>query len=248
MTPELLKSEADNCDAQSGLSPAPCSASWGGVSAINSDCMTVMSKLADNAYDLAICDPPYGINLDTKKWNPCTKPPHDSRVVASRDWNKIHGDDAPFDPAPWLKYKIVVLWGASSYCERLPGGMKWLIWDKREQMDSNNYSDCELAWTNKKGLLRIHRQLWSGLVVRGEENGSSRMHPTQKPVALMAWAMDQVKVPEGATVLDPYMGSGTTGIACLRTNRNFIGIEKDAAHFATACARLERECNQGALL
>ena len=60
--------------------------------------------------------------------------------------------------------------------------------------------------------------------------------------------MNQLKVPENATVLDPYMGSGTTGLACLRTNRNFIGIERDAEHFKTACARLERECKQGALL
>ena len=64
----------------------------------------------------------------------------------------------------------------------------------------------------------------------------------------MCWCMAQAKVPIGATVLDPYMGSGTTGIACLRTNRNFVGIEKDPEHFKTACARLEAECNQGALL
>lgn len=75
-----------------------------------------------------------------------------------------------------------------------------------------------------------------------------RLHPTQKPVPLMAWCMERAKVPEGATVLDPYMGSGSTGIACLRTGRNFVGIEKDPKHFATALARLEREINQGVLL
>jgi len=64
----------------------------------------------------------------------------------------------------------------------------------------------------------------------------------------MAWLMDQAKVPIGATVLDPYMGSGTTGIACLRTGRNFVGIETDPEYFAAAVSRLEREINQGALL
>jgi site-specific DNA-methyltransferase (adenine-specific) len=76
---------------------------------------------------------------------------------------------------------------------------------------------------------------------------ASREHPCQKPVGLMAWCMERAKVPAGATVLDPYMGSGTTGIACIRTGRKFIGIEIDADHFATARLRLEKELRQGLL-
>jgi DNA modification methylase len=74
-----------------------------------------------------------------------------------------------------------------------------------------------------------------------------RVHPAQKPVELLKWCMDQARVPEGATVLDPYMGSGTTGVACIRTGRKFIGIEIDAGHFATARKRLENELRQGML-
>lgn len=78
-------------------------------------------------------------------------------------------------------------------------------------------------------------------------NGDMPLHPCQKPLNVMVWLLESVSA-EGETVVDNFMGSGTTGIACLRTNRNFIGIERDAEHFKTACARLERECNQGALL
>jgi DNA modification methylase len=76
------------------------------------------------------------------------------------------------------------------------------------------------------------------------ENNGKVAHPTQKPIALMAWCMDKAKVPEGATVLDPYMGSGSTGIAALRTGRRFIGIEKDPEHFKNALERIQRELSQ----
>jgi DNA modification methylase len=96
----------------------------------------------------------------------------------------------------------------------------------------------ELAWTNADQNTR--QILWSIAATNPERVG----HPTQKPVAVMGWTMRQLKVREGATVLDPFMGSGTTGIACIRTGRKFIGIEKDPNHFKTACERIERELQQ----
>jgi len=210
------------------------------------DCLEIAPTL--QGVDAVITDPPYGMNLNTRNGTRGNTPPNETRKRTANNWPAVIGDDKPFDPSPWIGYPIVVLWGANYYCERLIGGTKWLVWDKREGLLVNDNSDCEMAWTNKKGLLRIHRQLWAGLMQRGEENGASRIHPCQKPIALMAFCMEETKVPVGATVLDPYMGSGTTGIACLRTNRNFVGIEKDPDHFKTACARLERECNQGVLL
>ena len=209
------------------------------------DCLEIAPTL--QGVDALIADPPYGINLNTRNGSRANTPPHSRRVVPARNWKPIHGDDAPFEPAPWLKYPIVVLWGANCYCDKLAGGLKWLVWDKREGVMQNDNSDCEMAWTNQKGLLRIHRQLWAGLLQRGEENGRARIHPAQKPIALMAWCLEQVKVPVGATVLDPYMGSATTGIACMRTGRNFIGIERDAEHYKTACDRFAHELN-GVLL
>jgi DNA modification methylase len=85
-------------------------------------------------------------------------------------------------------------------------------------------------------------------MLKASEHGETRCHPTQKPVAIMEWSMDAAKVMPGMTVLDPYMGSGTTGIACIRTGRKFIGIEKDPVHFATAVERIKREQAQLLLL
>lgn len=187
-----------------------------------------------------ITDPPYGISYQHggggkgKHWRTNLKP--------------IVGDNAPFDPAPWLEYPNVLMMGANHYAQRLPHG-RWLVWDKLNGLESfDSFSDVEIAWhNNRTGGDRIYRYMWKGICQQGDKEGG-KIHPSQKPTPLMAWLMDQAKVPIGATVLDPYMGSGTTGIACLRTGRSFVGIETEPEYFAAAVSRLEREMNQGALL
>jgi DNA modification methylase len=189
--------------------------------------------------DAVISDPPYGIGYCKGSGG---KGKHNRRNI-----EKIQGDDKPFDPAVWMEYENVLLWGADHYAQRLPRG-RWLVWDKLNGLPSfDSFSDIEVAWHNRTGAARIYHYMWKGICQQGDKEGG-RVHPTQKPVPLMAWCMEQACVPIGATVLDPFMGSGTTGIACLRTGRNFVGIEKDPAHFANAVSRLEREANQGALL
>lgn len=217
-----------------------------GLTLIHANCMDWLHLFADA--DALISDPPWGIKLQTRNGTRGNTPPHSKRKLTANNWQKIEGDDRPFDPSPWLQFPRVVLWGASAYCDRLPGGTKWLVWDKREGVMQNDNSDCELAWTNQRGVLRMHRQLWAGLLRRGEENGDATTHPTQKPIALMAWCMEQVKVPAGAMVADPFMGSGGTAIACLRTGRRFIGFETDAAHYDMAVARVEKERANGDFL
>lgn len=163
----------------------------------------------------------------------------------------ILGDDVPFDPSPWLAYETVVLFGANHYSHKLPPGGKWITWDKIENPEHYgklSFSDCEMIWTNKSGPARIFKQLWQGCRRRGESNIEGKLHPNQKPVALLMWLMAETKIPDAATVLDPYMGSGTTGIACIRTGRKFIGIEKDPVHFQTAVERIRRELNQPLLV
>ena len=192
--------------------------------------------------DALVSDPPYGIDHKVER-----------TIKPGGKWDKQHtkrimGDKLPFEPAAWLGYEIVVLWGANHYADKLPPSAGWLVWDKRRGGTHNQdfiASDCELAWCNSIGSVKIKTHLWAGLC-RDSEVGE-HLHPMQKPVVVMAWAMEQAKVPIGATVLDPYMGSGSTGIACLRTGRNFIGIERDATHYKTACDRFAQECD-GALL
>jgi site-specific DNA-methyltransferase (adenine-specific)/modification methylase len=171
-------------------------------------------------------------------------------VAGSRDWPAIIGDDKPFDPALLLRYPKVVIFGGNHFGSRLPDASKWIVWDKREETTPDDNADCEMAWTNLKGPARIHRQLWRGICRRGEENvstGASRLHPTQKPIALMEFCILQCKLQPASTILDPYMGSGPTGVAAVRRGHNFIGCEIEPAYFHTACKRIDDAQRQGQL-
>jgi DNA modification methylase len=209
------------------------------VTLILGDCLAHLPIEAD----AVISDPPYGIGYvhgggaKTKRFNGGT--------LRGSKSQPIIGDNAPFDPAPWLQYPLVVLWGANHYASRLPDSSAWLGWDKHLQEIGNSFSEIEFAWTNSRGKkAHLFRFMWNGGFRCGEARATSSIHPTQKPVELMAWCMRKMKVPEGATVLDPYMGSGSTGIACIRTGRKFIGIERDPVHFETARKRISAELEE----
>lgn len=211
---------------------------FGDVLLILADCLDVLPI----ACDAVMTDPPYG-----HSWSGVNSTAKGGRNWTRRRAEKIIGHDEPYDPAPILALDVpTVLWGANHYASRLPDSPAWLVWDKRGGTAENNLSDCELAWCNVGGSARLKMHMWNGLC-RDSEIGV-HLHPTQKPVVVMAWAMDKAKIPAGATVLDPYMGSGTTAIACIRTGRKFVGIEKDVKHFETACERVANELAQGVLL
>jgi len=205
------------------------------------DCLEILPSLT--GIDAVISDPPYGMNYkpqDWKKWN-----------GKKQDWKPIEGDDVKFKPGHLLGYPIVVLWGASYYMEELNTG-KLLVWDKRCGPDGDKMfgTSIEIGWLNVGGGEALIKRLLHGGVINADSrngNNEKRIHPTQKPVGLMAWSMDVAGVGRNDTVLDPYMGSGTTGVACIRTGRKFIGIEKDETHFENACERIKRECSQGRL-
>lgn len=202
------------------------------VTIIHGDCLACIPIEAD----AVVSDPPYGIDWDTD-YRRFTK----GRDVARKNHTPIANDAKPFDPMPWLGFKTVVLFGATCYASRLPVG-SWLVWDKRFANGKAFLADGEAAWMNRGHGLYIYSETAQGFVRKEPIE-----HPTQKLVGVMQWCMDKAKVPEEALVLDPYMGSGTTGIACIRTGRKFIGIEIDAGHFATARARLENELRPGRL-
>lgn len=198
-----------------------------------------------------ISDPPYGIRTNTDRRGRRGQLASHGLLPTELTiaYDPIIGDDAPFDPEHLLTFKTIVLWGANHYCHKLPGAPHWLVWDKREHTSSDDSADCEMAWTNLKGPARMHRQLWRGLCRRGEENIAKargtlswRVHPTQKPVDLMSWCIAQAGKPD--TVVDPYMGSGTTGVAAVRASLNFIGIEIDPKYFDIAMQRIESEQSQ----
>jgi site-specific DNA-methyltransferase (adenine-specific)/modification methylase len=197
-----------------------------------------------------VSDPPWGASTkcNARRFTRLKQPwwdNHDtSKIVAHAD---LIGDNQPFDPRPFLR-RETILWGANWFAERLPQSGGWLVWDKRkgaEDMAAKGWplGEAELAWTNVIGAPRVFRNLWAGLL-RSSEKGE-HYHPTQKPLALMDWCLRFVKAAE---VCDPFMGSGTTGVACVRAGRRFVGVEIDCKHFDTACRRIEAAQRQGELL
>jgi site-specific DNA-methyltransferase (adenine-specific) len=202
------------------------------IELILGDCLDVLRTLPDNSVDAVVTDPPYGIA------HPCNYAGRKRGALAPcNDWPDVHGDDRPFDPTPILELDVpTVLWGANHYADKLPPSGGWLVWDK-ERPDDLDQATCELAWTNCIKGVRRFRHLWNGMM-RASEHGEN-YHPTQKPVALMRWVLQLKWMPRsGATVLDPFMGSGTTGVACVQTGRNFIGIEIDPTYYAIAEKRI----------
>lgn len=217
----------------------------GGATLFCGDCYEIMAREGFPEADALVADPPYGIKyeVNARSWQ-------NEGLTALKPWEMekrpaIHGDDKPFDCAPFVtSFGKVALFGAN-YMQGLPRG-KWLVWDKRRESNPDDHSDCEFIWLSKVGADRIHRQKWRGIVREGEENcsRSRKLHPNQKPVALIGRIFDELGVEPDDVVLDPFMGSGSTGVVALRRGHRFIGIEKDTGHFETACRRLLAEVDE----
>ena len=196
------------------------------------DCREVLPLLKGERIDAVVTDPPYGVG-----WRGTG---NKSGVLAQTTQFVgvgIIGDDEPFDPSPWLDFPHVILWGANHYADRLPPRGRWLVWDKRDGLTSNDLADCELAWTNDTRPARLFSHRWMGML-KDSDRGKRRVHPTQKPVPVMSWCLKQLDLPPNATILDPYMGSGTTAIAAMKAGYRFIGIEIEPAYFAVAQRRV----------
>jgi site-specific DNA-methyltransferase (adenine-specific)/modification methylase len=195
------------------------------------DCLTVRDYLLARRPDAIVTDPPYGVN-----WKGTSSK---SGILADNTvfvGTGIDGDAEPFDPTPWLDVPCVVAWGANHYSDKLQANPCWLVWDKRVGINGNAMGDCEMAWTNLSGPARIFLHRWMGML-KDSERGEPRVHPTQKPVEVMRWCVELASRP-GELVLDPYMGSGTTGVACALTGRRFLGVEIDPVYFEVACERI----------
>ena len=206
------------------------------------DCVEVLRTLPK--VDAVITDPPYGMN-----WNTDSTRFGGGSVVRGdgrQNWGSIIGDAQPFDPTPWLQFDRVVLFGANHYAARLPIGTT-LVWLKKaDHLFGTFLSDAEIAWMKGGHGVYCYRKQFPP-PSRMAEAGGDVAHPTQKPVGLMAWCMDRAGVERGAVVLDPYMGSGSTGVAAIETGRKFIGIEREPRYFDIACERISRAQAQGTL-
>jgi site-specific DNA-methyltransferase (adenine-specific) len=188
------------------------------------DCMEVLPTLDKVA--AVITDPPYGIKKDGKTQS--TGSHGGRKAYEFLGWDGERPSKEIFD-LMLIKANCHVIWGGNYFADWLPATMRWLVWDKGQRIDQ---SDGELAWTSMQSALRICTMNRVELLTDGAQ------HPTQKPVRLMKWTIEQCKN-NPDTILDPFMGSGTTGVAAVQMGRKFIGIEREPKYFEIACKRIE---------
>jgi len=199
----------------------------GGCRLINADCRDVLPTLGK--VDAVVTDPPYGIgearNDNTSR----------SCLAQSRDYGISSWDDEPLDAETLTKLREISRWqvvfGGNYFA--VPPSSCWLVWDKKN--GANDFADCELAWTNLPKAVRRLEWQWHGMIRRGNEE---RFHPTQKPLGVMQWCLTHLPA-DCRTILDPFMGVGTTGVACVKAALSFIGIEREEKYFDIACKRIE---------
>lgn len=198
--------------------------------------------------DAVVTDPPYGIGYKPQKHN-------SKKSLAKRNFSpkdQICGDSGKldFDASPiYQLYASLpqIWWGANFYADSLPRSRGWLAWYKHRGIGKNSYSSFEAAWTSLDMPSQLLDFLWAGMCRDGKENGLSSVHPTQKPIDVMLWSLSFL--PAGVkNILDPFAGSGTTGIAAIKTGRRFLGVEKEQRHFDSACLRIERAQQSMSLL
>ena len=194
------------------------------------DCREVLPMI--EPVDLVLTDPPYGINENSRK--------QQSRKSLARpaDYGHFDWDKAP--PAVDVLLLIVakaqhsIFWGGNFF--GLPAASKWLVWDKD---NSGDFADCELAWTNLPGAVRKFKWRWNGMLQEDMKRKEVRLHPTQKPLSLMKWCIQQSG--DVKTILDPFMGSGTTLVAARYLGLRAIGIELNEKYCAIAAERLRQK-------
>ena len=181
---------------------------------------------------LVLTDPPYGISHPT---NYADRGRGD--LAPCRNYEPVYEDDRPFDPT-WLLQvgSARILWGANHYAHLLPPMSGWLVWDK-ERPEDLDQATCELAWSDCVKGVRRFRFLWNGMMRASRE---PLVHPTQKPEALMRWCLSLKWTRDFASVLDPYMGSGTTLRAALDAGKQAIGVDVSEAYCEIAARRLDQ--------
>lgn len=200
------------------------------------DCRKILPTLA-GIYAI-VSDVPYGMDYRPNDYLSKNNGHLLGGVVKRRFNEKIQGDNEPFSPAHLLTYPKLALFGAHHYADKLPPSRGWLFWDKKPGGGfDNDFSDGDLIWTNQDKPLRVFRYLWQG-AIRQRGDNAPHLHPTEKPVALIKWIIEQLDIPAGAVICDPYMGSGTTGVACAELGYDFVGIEILPKYFKPAKERI----------
>jgi len=206
------------------------------------DCLEIMKTFEDKSVDLVLTDPPYGIGINkmgfTNNLQGGVAKRTDYKGMA--DWDSVKLTKDYFDEI-FRVSKNQIIFGGNYYTEFLKPKSCWIVWDKRTaDKYSNDFADGEMAWTSFDKPMRIFRFLWSGMLQENMKHKETRHHPTLKPTELMKWCLEKYSE-DGDTILDPFLGSGTTAVACKQLNRNYIGIEISEKYCEIARERLKQE-------
>jgi DNA modification methylase len=206
------------------------------------DCRDILPTLGK--VDAVVTDPPYGIGEAAGKSRTRTGDKTRWKNARPSDYGDDDWDNEPISQDLLSAVRQAGRWNivfGGNYYDSPPAPC-WLVWDKEN--GTNDFADCELAWTNLPKAVRRIRYLWNGFA---RQNGEPRGdHPTQKPLGVMKWAIGHLPA-DAQTIIDPFMGSGTTGVAAVQMHRDFIGIEREPKYFDIACKRIEDAQRQGSL-
>jgi site-specific DNA-methyltransferase (adenine-specific) len=213
------------------------------------DCLDFMKVMEDNSVDLVLTDPPYGIGITGKVGGDAPFGSKGTKIGGNNivESKEYHAFDDSKRPDKEYFYQIQrisknqIIFGGNYFADVLPASSCWLVWDKD---NTGNFADCELCWTSFKTAVRIYKHRWNGMLQEDMKHKEKREHPTQKPEKLIRKIIEDYSE-EGQTIFDPFLGSGTTAVACINTGRNFIGIEKDEDYFKIAQRRIKDAQEQG---
>ena len=207
------------------------------------DCLEAMKEMPDNAYDLAIVDPPYGIDVMNQKQG-------EGGGVAKKiqytkkDWDKSAPNEDYFNELRRVSRNQIV-WGANHFISKLPYDSScWIVWDKDN--GTTDFADCELAWTSFTTAVRRIKWKWAGMLQQDMKNKEVRIHPTQKPVKLYEWLLDNY-AKEGDKILDTHLGSGSIALACHNRKFDLDAWEIDEEYYNNAKKRVEQHMAQQTL-
>ena len=212
--------------------------------ALNIDCMEYMATVPDKYFDLAIVDPPYGIGESGASNHTRGK------LAKAKNYKPFSGNDKEPPKEEYFKElfrvsKNEIVWGANHFISRMPiDSHCWIVWDK--QNGESDFADCELAWASFNTAVRKFEFRWQGMLQGNMANKESRIHPTQKPVALYEWLLTHY-AKQGDKILDTHLGSGSSRIAAYNLGFDFVGCEIDKEYFAKQEERFAKHTAQTSL-
>lgn len=206
----------------------------------NEDNMKLMARYEDNYFDLAIVDPPYGIGEDGAKNHSRGKATKATKYTP-KNWDKSAPSKEYFKELKRVS-KNQIIWGANHFIDKIPFGSPcWIVWDKDN--NTNDFADCELAYTSFNTAVRKIKWRWSGMLQQDMKNKEIRIHPTQKPVKLYEWLLTNY-AKEGDKILDTHLGSGSIAIACHNRGFELTACELDKEYYEKAMKRLKEHITQ----